>query len=156
MPTEQTLEEQLAAIKTERETKATAREASTTQKVLADKIARERRGMADDETFATLLEEHGVGAIKRINSREGMVVVKSAHPLVHKRFADEVARTDHPNPKVRTSMHDASEKFARHCLVHPDKATFDAMAEKVPGLIATTANEAYELGKPQVEEDEGK
>lgn len=150
------LEAKLAAVKAERAAKAAEREEATRAKRLADQIAREEQAAKDDEKFAELLEEHGEGFITRVNTRFGMVVVKAADPMVHRRFCDEMGRADHPNPKVRTSMHDAAEKMVRHCLVYPDKAAFDELARKVSGLIGVAANEAYELGKPQVEEDAGK
>jgi hypothetical protein len=147
---------QLAALKAERAKKDAEREGARAAARLADMIAREKRGIEEDEIFAKLLDQHGVGNIKRINTKFGMAVVVAGEPIAHRRFQDEMARSDHPNPKVRTSMHDAAIKFARLCVVYPARAQFDELCEKVPTLAGIVANEALELGRPQVEEDEGK
>ncbi len=159
MATIEELQTQLAEAKNARESAAEARAAAraTDPKRLEDEIARVKRAADDDARFADLVDEHGEGALRRLNSpRDGMIVVKSAPALVHRRFEDEVARSDHANPKVRTSMHDAAERMIRHCLVYPDRSTFDKIAERVPALIMMAANQAYELGRPQVEDDAGK
>jgi len=150
------LEAQLAAVKLERAAKAEARELSQSGARLEAQIAREKKLIEEDETYAKLVEEHGEEAIKRLTTRFGMVVVTSAPPLVHRRMMDKLALSDHANPKVRKSLHDTFEEMVKHCLVYPSKAVFAELADKVPSLISIAANEAYELGKPRVEDEAGK
>ncbi len=150
------LKKELAAIKAERERKAAERAAAGEAARLQEQIAREKQAAADDETYAALCDKHGAENLRRINTKHGMVVVTSAEPIVQSRFQDETARSDHPNPKVRMSFTAAAEKFARLCVVHPSREAYDKIAERVSGLPAIAANEAFELGKPQVEEDSGK
>jgi hypothetical protein len=159
MATVEELEARLAAAKKAREAAAEQRAAARAQdpRRIEAEIARIERATADDAKFAELVEEYGDGALRRLNTpRDGMVVVKAAPPLVHRRFVDESGRADHANPKVRTSLHDAAERLVAHCLVYPDRDTFAKMAERVPALVLACANEAYDLGRPQVEEDAGK
>jgi hypothetical protein len=151
-------EAKLEAIRARRAAKAAAREAARQTADANRKAELEAKEEANDEIFAKLEDEHGRGSIKRINIKSlgEMVVVKQASPMVHRRFSDEHSRSDHPNPKVRVSFHDACERMVRHCLVHPDQAMFDSLAKQSSGLIGVAANEAYSLGLPQVEEDTSK
>lgn len=150
------LEQELAAVKAERASKQEAREAAQRQAQLAKRLEREKRGIVEDETFAKLVEEHGEDAIRRINTPLGMVVVKAPQAIVYRRYLDATMRSDHANPKVRTSFVDETEKMVRHCLVYPDRARFDELAEKVATLGVVAANAAADLGKAREEEDSGK
>ena len=153
------LEAELAATKKAREEAAAARAAARAKdpKRIADEIARTERAIEDDAKFADLVDEHGAENVRRVNTpRDGMVVVRTPDPLVFRRFNDAFLRSDHPNPKVRTSFHDEAEKMVRLSLVYPTRERFDEMASRCPTLVSTCANVVLELGKPQVEEDEGK
>ena len=63
---------------------------------------------------------------------------------------------DHPNPKQRKSFAVACDRLAEHCVVHPDRATYSALADKFATLSSTVVNEAMELGKAQAAEDSEK
>lgn len=152
------LEAELAAAQAERAAKAAERAAAQREARLSAELARTKRLMSEDEIFAQLQDKYGADCVRRITTKLGMVVVRAAEPLAHRRFTDETMRSDHPNKKVRESFYDACERFAALCVVHPSRPEFDAMCKKpeCSGLVSVAANEAYDLGRPQVEEDEGK
>lgn len=159
MATLEELAAELAAVKKAREEAAEKRAAARAADParIAAAIAREKRAAEDDAKFADLVDEHGEGTLRRLNTPlDGMVVVKAAPALVHRRFEDESLRSDHANPKVRTSLHDAAEKMLKHCLVYPDRPVFDKIVERCPAIVMMAASQAYELGRPSVEEDAGK
>lgn len=150
-------QDKLAALKTTRAKKSLEREESTKTAEVLRQVALEEKRLANDEVYAKLEDQYGTGNIKSFTLKDGtMVVVKAPESMAFRRFTDHVALADHPNPKVRKSMHDSALQMAQLCVVHPDRVTFDALAERWPGLVPTAAGEAYELGKPQVEEDAGK
>lgn len=153
------LEAELAELTKERVRKADEREESSRAKRAQAEIARNRRLMEMDEVYAGLEDEHGRGYIRRINLRDGgMVVVRAAEPIVARRFADESSRADHANPKIRTSLHDAAFKMARLCVIFPTLVKFDELCDRREnsGLVTVAANEAYDLSRPQIEEDAAK
>lgn len=154
--TSEDLEKQLAELTAERERRQAERDEAAKARRLAERIERQKRAMADDETMAKLVEEYGEGNVQRINTPHGMVVVRVPEPIVYDRFQDQMNRSEHPNPKVRTSAAEAALKFARHSLAYPSIPEFDALCKKVPSLAVVAANEAASLGKAQAADDEGK
>jgi hypothetical protein len=125
---------QLAALKAERAKKDAEREGARAAARLADMIAREKRGIEEDEIFAKLLDQHGVGNIKRINTKFGMAVVVAGEPIAHRRFQDSRWRARIIRiPKVRTSMHDAADQVRAALRRLSRRAKqFDELCEKVP------------------------
>ncbi len=150
------LEKELAAVKAERAAREEAREAANREKALAAELAKQKRGIVEDEKFAELLEEYGIGSIGRINTPHGMVVVKAPAPIVYRRLVDELALSEHANPRIRKSAHDSLEKAVRQCRVYPDPAKFDELAEKVPTLVVVATNMAVDLGRAEAAEEQGK
>jgi hypothetical protein len=149
--------DELRAIQARRAAAEDARAAGREAARVSAAIAAETRGIEDDAKYAELEAKHGAANVGRINTPHGMAVVKAPAPLVYRRYVDALMKTDHPDPKRRTSFYDETEKLAQLCRIHPpSREEFDALCEKVPTLVVVAASRAYELGKATAEDDAGK
>lgn len=88
-----------------------------------------------DEEFAIIASEHGgVECCEKIDSRVGEFVVRTPRK-------PEMKRLD----AMKDGNYDRNEWIARSCIVYPSRDDFDAMTEKMPGLVIVAANAAIRL-----------
>lgn len=115
--------------------------------------ARARAIMAEAfeaEVMPGLLEKYGeLGRdLAKVRYADGYLVVKRPHQATFRRFFDAVNKRSLNSEEV--------EKLLRPCVVYPEKASLDALFDRLPGLAAVGANAAYMLATQHREEDEGK
>ncbi len=108
-----------------------------------DKIARltaeaeaEERALKEEQVLDELVAVHGAldRQLARVQTTEGMIVVKKPNHLLFKRYQDK-----------GTTDTVALEQLVRPCLVYPSKAHFDALLEEVPAALMRCANAVCKL-----------
>lgn len=141
------LRAELAAARSARESVEDERERSKGPAQLREEIAAEKRAAKDLEVLIRLEAEIGPEdkEIRKVVTTQGMVIVKRPNHLHYRKFADL--------EKVTSS---ACGELVRSCLAHPDKETFNAMAEKEPAILLRCANAACWLAGNRKELDAGK
>jgi hypothetical protein len=141
------LEAELEALRKEREDFDQAKAQASKAQKLRDAIEQEKRELAEAKALADLEAKHGaVGKyLYRVNTGEGMVVVKRPNHLFYKRFVDE--------GKTNTEAYD---KLVRPCLVYPDKVRFDQICEAEPGTLVKCADAVVWLAGTKKSDLEGK
>lgn len=142
-PVEKELEQErkaLADIEARREARLRAARA---QKELDET----RRARKEAEKLEELEGIHGEldKGLRRVDTDEGMIVVKRPNHLHYKRFVD----------KGKTTTEELS-KLVRPCVVYPDKAEFDRILEEAPAALVRCADAVCWLAGMRKEESEGK
>jgi len=114
---------------------------------LREEAAAEERGLFEAQKLIELEAAHGpLGkAIRRVNTSEGMIVVKKPNHVLFQKYQDKGA-TDT----------EALQKLVRPCLVYPDKASFDRICEEAPASLLKCANAVCALAGIGREEIAGK
>lgn len=103
-----------------------ARAAREGDKAKADARLAKMREIEKEEALAKLEAEHGpVGThLHVMETDEGVVIVKRPAPVVFKRFCDAKVQND-----------EERFKLVQACLVHPDRAAFAILTEKLAGVV---------------------
>ncbi len=99
--------------------------------------------MTEEEFSAKLAEleaQHGADGVRGIRTIKGGVFVVSPSGPAARRWRAETL-SDVGAKKVEANLRLATSG----CVVHPDKATFDAWADEKPGIAELVANAAVEL-----------
>ena len=91
--------------------------------------------------------QHGAEGrfIRRIDSPDGMVVVKRPAHVAYKQFVD--------NGKFTL---DACNKLVLCCLVYPSKEAYTDLTDKSPAVVTAAANEIVKLAGFKAEDNSGK
>lgn len=120
------LEAELETARKEREEFEAAQSRAKRAQQLKEELETEKRALKDAQTLAELESKHGpVGkAIYRIDTSDGMIVVKKPNHLAFKKHQD--------SGKNNT---DAIYKLVRPCLVYPDVSAFEAILESEPATL---------------------
>lgn len=123
------------ALEDEREARA--------QPSIEEQIAIEERKVREAEKLAELEQQHGkVGKeIDIVDSEVGAVIVKRPTMNVFRRYQDS-----------GTTETKDWENLVRPCVLYPSRADFDAMCEKIPMLLAHTANKCIHLAGLRAED----
>lgn len=99
-------------------------------------VVNAEREVRDLQALEAAESEHGaVGTeIATVETPQGLVILKKAHPLLFRRFQDVA--------KFTTAE---LEKLVRPCVVYPDASAFDALLESLPAKLQECANAVCEL-----------
>jgi septal ring factor EnvC (AmiA/AmiB activator) len=141
------LEARLEAARTARAEHAKSVETQKRNERLREEAEAEERALKDEQILDELAAKHGpVGKkIRRVDTREGMIVVK-APPRAHfQRYQDKGATDE-----------EAFQKLVRPCLLYPDKSRFDQICEEVPATLLKCANAVCALAGIGKEDVAGK
>lgn len=151
---ERSTTDEAAALQAELEAelaKLQAIEARRAERERSEKVRRElaetKRAVAEAEVIEQLEAKHGPlrKRLMRVDTDEGMIVVRKPDPLLYRRFVDQ----------GKTST-EALSKLVRPHVVHPDKAAFDRIIEEVPAALVRCADAVCFLAGVRKEEAEGK
>jgi hypothetical protein len=118
-----------AEIEARRQAKA-AEVASLAEVEAAEREAREAEIIENAESEIGAIGDK----IAIVRTSAGMIVVKRCHPNVFRRFADQASF------KTKDYL-----QLVSGSIVHPDKATFDAMLEEAPGILVACADAVLRL-----------
>lgn len=114
---------------------------------LRRELAETKRARKDAEIIEQLEAKHGpLGKrLVRIDTDEGMIVVRKPDPRLYQRFVDQ----------GKTNV-EALNKLVRPHVVHPDKTEFDRILEEVPAALMRCADGVCYLAGVRKQEAEGK
>ena len=138
------LETELKAVRAKRAALEDARTART-EPSIAERLATEKRELAEDEVLDRLAEEHGHKHIELVRCEYGAVIVKRPHLATYRRFQDA--------GKSDTKTYD---QLVRPCVLYPSKAEFDALLEQQPHLLTRCADAVVRLAGVRTEEVQAK
>ena len=114
---------------------------------LKGQIEIEKRRAEEAAKLAELEAQYGTEGrfIRRIDSPDGMVVVKRPAHVAYKQFVDGNKFTL-----------DACNKLVLCCLVYPSKEAYTDLTDKSPAVITAAANEIVKLAGFKAEDNTGK
>ena len=114
---------------------------------LKGQIEIEKRRAEEAAKLAELEAQYGTEGrfIRRIDSPDGMVVVKRPAHVAYKQFVDGNKFTL-----------DACNKLVLCCLVYPSKEAYTDLTDKIPAVITAAANEIVKLAGFKAEDNTGK
>ena len=114
---------------------------------LKEQIEIEKRRAEEAAKLAELEAQYGTEGrfIRRIDSPDGMVVVKRPAHVAYKQFVDGNKFTL-----------DACNKLVLCCLVYPSKEAYTDLTDKSPAVITAAANEIVKLAGFKAEDNTGK
>jgi hypothetical protein len=104
---------------------------------------KEARDAREDELFEQLEAKHAGQSLHRIDTEEGMVVLRTP-PIPKTRHFQSIALKGKLSP-------DAIDDFVRPCIVFPDADALEAMLERYTLLAATLCQFAQEVGSAEAE-----
>lgn len=139
----------LAAVKAERAARQAKREATAAAEAARLELEAERQALANEVAIDEAVDKYGAidVAIGIVTTRAGgVVIVRKPNHMHYRKFIES---------KTGKSVEDA-EALIRSCLVYPDKPTFSALLEDLPGLIDAIATKACALAGSKVAEAAGK
>lgn len=138
---------EISELRAKREVIARAREERSLANELADKLATEKRALADEEAIDAAERDLGpIGKrIEVVRTDFGAVIVKRAHPAIFKRFID----------RGKSNTKDL-EELVRPCLVYPALSEFEGYVEQQPMILLRAANGVSSLAGVRAEELAGK
>jgi len=139
------LQAELEAVRAAKDAREDARRAA----VLKDEIAAARRQAREEAKLAELEAEHGLlgKSLARIDTIDGMIVVKRADGIKVRKWQDEHADN---------VTSDALRQLARPCVVYPELGDFDAIAAERPIVIVNVATEVLRLAGLKLKEQGSK
>lgn len=129
------LQERLAKAKAARLEVERRREDAAELEALKAEVEREERGVVDRQAYERLEQEYGAKKIAIVDTDQGWVILKRPTNMLYKRFRDQGA-------EAKTAD---LERLVNPCVVHPDRAKFDAMVEETPALLDRAANAVVTL-----------
>jgi len=143
------LEAQLAVAQDARAEAEAKRERGRRAMVLKAEIEQAKREAAEEATMANLEAQYGSvdKAIAAVHTIDGLLVVKKPDGVKLRWWQDKFGEKP-------TS--DNLRQLVRPCIVHPDLATFDAMAADRPIIVVAAATEVLKLGGMRLKELSGK
>ena len=141
------LEAEVDAARKEREEFELAHSKAKRAQQLRDELDTERRALKDAKTIADLEAKYGQAgkSLWRIDTGDGMVVVKKPNHLFYKKYLDA--------GKYDTT---AIYKLVSPCLVYPDKAAFEAILESEPATLMRCGDAVCTLAGVRRSDLEGK
>ena len=142
------LEARLLAARASREAADARRSARDERVRLLAEVEAEERAVRDAEVLEALEAEHGPldKMIRRIDTDEGMVVVKRPNHILYKRFVDRGKTTS-----------EALEQLVRPCVIHPaDKGELARIFEAMPASLMRAADAVVHLAGARKEDIAGK
>lgn len=108
-------------------------------------VERAEQAAKDQEALANLEAEHGAKNIATISTEMGLIVLKRCGTLRYRRFQDQ------DNSKTEDV-----EKLVGPCVIHPNRARFNEIMERLPGALVPCANQIARLAGVKIKEVEGK
>lgn len=105
-----------------------ARAARAAERSKPDEVLAMQREIAKEKALEKLEVEHGpVGTHLHVfDTDEGAIVVKRPAPVVFKRYVDAKVQGDEQRMQL-----------VQACVVYPERAEFNRIAEALPGAVAT-------------------
>ena len=147
MSTAAELRKELEAAKAAAESAEAKRLEATELADLKAQIELEKRRAEESIKLYELEAQYGTEGrfIRRIDSPDGMVVVKRPAHVAYKQFVD--------NGKFTL---DACNKLVLCCLVYPSKEAYTDLTDKSPAVVTAAANEIVKLAGFKAEDNSGK
>lgn len=139
------LDEELAAAKAELEALEHAEEERAAATAKERELAAVRREVADRKAIDKAAEEHGEGKFALIRTDLGVVIVKRPNHMHYRRFIN-----------LKDPSSDDATRLVVQCLVHPDKAGFEALSEELPGVPMLAASAVIDLAAGRTKDLSGK
>ena len=147
MSTVAELRKELEAARAAAENAESKRAEAAELEQLKGQIEIEKRRAEEAAKLAELEAQYGTEGrfIRRIDSPDGMVVVKRPAHVAYKQFVDGNKFTL-----------DACNKLVLCCLVYPSKEAYTDLTDKSPAVITAAANEIVKLAGFKAEDNTGK
>lgn len=125
------LQARLAAAEARRAELAERRDKVDAERALKERVAAAEREATELEALEQLEQEHGELGHKllRVDTPEGMIVLKKAAFVVVKRYMDKGKATT-----------EAYDKLVRPSVVYPDRAEFQRLVEEYPATLNLCAD----------------
>lgn len=148
-PEIEALEKQLEAAQKEAAAAAEKRERERRARALREEIARAKRQAEEEAALEVAEAEYGIigKELRRVDTLDGMILVKRPERLLFKRFQDLDQR------QVNAAE---ARKLVRPSVVYPPLERFDQMIEERSGILGECAIAVCELGGMKVKEIGGK
>lgn len=143
------LERELAAERDALSEAEAAREKARKASVLKADIEEAKRRRKEEDVLAQCEAKHGLlgKAIERVDSIDGMVVVKKPDGIKVRKWQDQ---------HTEDISSDALRQLARPCVIYPELAEFDAMVAERPVVMVSVATAVLKLAGLRLKELGGK
>ena len=102
----------------------------------AAELRAQRQRILDLEAVKAAREKHGKDKIAEVETCAGIVIVRAPNPMIFRRFI-----------ALGTPTPDDVERLVIACLVHPDRAAFQVVAEQYPAIPIDVAAKVLDLAK---------
>lgn len=127
------LEQRLAAARAKKEAADARRAAVEEARTPLETVELAEREAANAEALAEAEEAHGAigDELASVETHGGIVIVKRPNALFYTKIGREIGSKSDQKSEA------AAMRLIHHCLVHPERAEYDALIERYPAVPAT-------------------